>query len=130
MADKELTINKGNDSAVTKEQRAANWLTPAVDIFEDEESVTLTIDLPGVAKEGLRVGIDKGVLTIEAAAKTAGQGDAVFREFGSTGYYRRFQLPDSLQFDKIEANMKDGVLNLRLPKAEAARPRRIDVTVH
>jgi len=130
MADKELTINKGSDPAVTEERNVANWLTPAVDIFEDEESITLITDLPGVAKDGLHLGIEKGVLTIEAIGKAGEEGNPLFREFGNSGYYRRFQLPDSLEFDKVEANMKDGVLNLRLPKTAAARPRRIEVTVH
>jgi HSP20 family molecular chaperone IbpA len=107
-----------------------NWLTPAVDIFENETALTLVADLPGVPKDRLNLGIDNGVLTIEALAPTATDEGTLFREFGTTGYYRRFQLPDSLEFDQVAAELKAGVLTVRMPKSAAARPRRIEVTVH
>jgi HSP20 family molecular chaperone IbpA len=132
MSEKELTISKGNagDVDVAGNRKIDSWLTPAVDIFESEAALTLVADLPGVPKDRLSLGIDKGVLTIEALAPTLADEGALFREFGTTGYYRRFQLPDTLEFDKVAADLKDGVLTVRMPKAAKARPRKIEVTVH
>jgi HSP20 family molecular chaperone IbpA len=132
MSEKELTISKGNagDVAVAGNRKIDNWLTPAVDIFENEAAMTLVADLPGVPKDRLNLGIDKGVLTIEALAPTVADEGTLFREFGTTGFYRRFQLPDTLEFDKVAADLKDGVLTVRMPKAATARPRRIEITVH
>lgn len=113
----EVTVKKDN-AAVTAERRIENWLTPAVDIYENNDGLTLIADLPGVVRDALNLGVEQGVLTIEA-----GTG-------GSTGYYRRFQLPDHLDLEQIAAELKHGVLTLRLAKAEAAKPRRIEVTVH
>jgi len=132
MSEKELTINKGKggDVAFAGNRKVDNWLTPAVDIFENEEALTLVADLPGVPKDRLNLGIDNGVLTIEALAPTLTDEGSLFREFGTTGYYRRFQVPDTLEFDKVAAELRDGVLTVRMPKAAAARPRKIEVTVH
>jgi len=132
MSEKELTISKGNagDMDVAGNRKIDSWLTPAVDIFESEAALTLVADLPGVPKDRLSLGIDKGVLTIEALAPTLAAEGALFREFGTTGYYRRFQLPDTLEFDKVAADLKDGVLTVRMPKAAKARPRKIEVTIH
>jgi HSP20 family molecular chaperone IbpA len=129
MSEKDLTIGKGGDVA-TGERPVDNWLTPAVDIFENEDQLTLVADLPGVPKDRLHLGIDKGVLTIEALAPSTSDEHGIYREFGTTGYYRRFQLPDTLEFDQVAAQLKDGVLRVNMPKAAAARPRKIEVTVH
>lgn len=128
MTEKEIAVNK-EEIGAAKDRKVENWLSPAVDIFEDEEALTLLADLPGVPGDRLNLGIEQGVLTVEALAPAQEEG-SVFREFGSTGYYRRFQLPESLEFDKVSAELKDGVLTLRLPKAAAARPRKIEVSVH
>lgn len=128
MSAKELSINQEKNLAA--DRRVDNWLTPAVDIYEDEEKLTLLADLPGVPRDRLQLGIDQGVLSIEALAPASEQGGALYREFGTTGYQRRFQLPDTLDFEKIAADLRDGVLTLTLPKSAAARPRRIEVSVH
>ena len=114
---KELTVNKG-ENPLSTERRLENWMTPAVDIYENNDGLTLRADLPGVSRDQLNLGVEQGVLTIEG--KTA----------GSNGYYRRFQLPEHLDLEHIKAELKHGVLTLTLPKAEAAKPRRIAVTVH
>jgi HSP20 family protein len=132
MSEKELTISKGNEGDVTSagNRKIGNWLTPAVDIFENDGALTLIADLPGVPKDRLNIGIDKGVLTIEALAPTATDEGMLYSEYGTTGYYRRFQLPDTLEFDKVAADLKNGVLTVKMPKSAAARPRKIEVTVH
>ncbi|BCR06736.1 heat-shock protein Hsp20 [Desulfuromonas versatilis] len=130
MTDKNMTVKTETASPVRNEATRAGerYLTPAVDIFETENGLTLVADLPGVAKENLEIGIDKGVLTLEGrTGKPQGNGN-VYHEFSIPGYYRRFQLPDGLDSEHSSAELKDGVLTLKLPKAAAARPRRIEVT--
>jgi len=126
MANKEMAIKKNSEPRV--EKRSGEWLTPAVDIFETEEALTLVADLPGTGKENLQIGVEAGILTLQGPANT--EGEAFYREFGAGGYYRRFQLPDNLDLEKIAAELKNGVLTVTLPKAAAARPRRIEVSVH
>ena len=125
MGNKEIALKKGNELSVEKR---SDWLTPAVDIFETEDAVTLVADLPGMGKENLQLGVEAGILTLQGPADTGD--DAFYREFGANGYYRRFQLPDNLDLEKIAAELKNGVLTVILPKAAAARPRRIEVSVH
>jgi HSP20 family molecular chaperone IbpA len=114
MTEKELSVKK-EETGIARDRSAETWLSPAVDIYEDEETLTLFADLPGVPRDRLNLGIEQGILTVEALAPAED---------------RRFQLPESLEFDKVSAELTDGVLKLRLPKAAAARPRKIEVTVH
>lgn len=129
MSEKDLTFGKGGELG-SSERRVDNWLAPAVDIYEEDQILTLVADLPGVPKDRLNLGIDKGVLTIEALAPGVSDDQGFYQEFGTTGYYRRFQLPDALEFDQVAAELKDGVLKVVMPKSAAARPRKIEVTVH
>jgi HSP20 family protein len=124
MANKDMTTR--NDE-IRAPQRA---IRPAVDIYETEQGLTMLADLPGVAKDGLSIDIDQGVLTLRGDVGSTGRGDSLHREFALGSYYRRFTLPDELDFDKVTAELKDGVLTLTMPKAEAAKPRRIEVVTH
>lgn len=102
-------------------------LVPAIDIFESVESLTLIADLPGVDKSGLDINMEKGVLTIHGAVKMTDRGRPLLREFSSANYYRQFKLADQFDADKSYAELRDGVLILRIPKAEAAKPKRIEI---
>jgi HSP20 family molecular chaperone IbpA len=85
--------------------------------------------MPGVSKERLSVHTDKNTLTVEGDVQIAmGQGmDALYAEVHSTHYRRSFTLSGELEPEKTEANLKNGVLTLRIPKRSELRPRRIDV---
>ena len=106
-------------------------LLPPVDIFEDESGFTLIADMPGVTKEQLVVRVTGDNLLIEGAATVpvTGNMELVYGEIQSPQYRRSFTLSRELDPGKIEAKLANGVLNLRIPKAEEARPRRIDVSV-
>ncbi len=131
MADRSIT-NSGErqDQDFTEETRSGErYLRPAVDILEIEDGLVIRADLPGVAKEQLDIGMDKGVLTIQAQTKRAPRGPYVYREFELVNYFRQFQLPDVIDQSTARAEFKNGVLTLSLAKAEAAKPRRIEVKV-
>lgn len=104
------------------------YLKPAVNILEVEDSLVLTADMPGATKESLDINVEKGILTINAAASSDMPGHAVYTEFELAPYYRQFQVPESLNNEKARAEYTNGVLTLRLAKAEAAKPRKIQVT--
>ena len=112
-------------------QRTGPSLLPAVDIFEDAGGITLVADLPGVARKDLAIGVDGRSLTIEAPVQL-GESSAltsVYAEVRANHFRRSFELSSDLDTTKIDAGLRDGVLTLRIPKAEQAKPRRIDVRV-
>jgi HSP20 family molecular chaperone IbpA len=95
-------------------------LRPQVDILENSEEVLLLADVPGANGESVDVRVDEGVLTLQAQ-RTVASGQPV-------RYKRAFQLPESVDPDKITAELKNGVLQLHLRKFEKAKPRTIAVT--
>jgi HSP20 family molecular chaperone IbpA len=108
-----------------------HFVNPAVDIFETEDVLTLVADMPGVIKENREIDVDQGILSIKASADNQIKGDSLYREFRPSGYYRQFRLLEDFDAAKADAELKNGVLTLRLPNAEAAKPRKIAVkTVH
>jgi len=129
MADKSITNSVEQRTPERREETRSTerYLSPAVDIVETEEGLTLTADLPGVEKESLEIGIDKGILTIQGKADSGKRGNEIYREFQLMSYYRQFQLPEVIDQGKTIAEYANGVLTLRLFKAEAAKPRRIEV---
>jgi len=105
--------------------------TPDVDIFETEQALTLLADMPGVAPESLTIDLRDDVLTISGeAAPAAKSGESpLLVEYNTGTYYRQFSLSDIIDQQKIDAQLKDGVLTLTLPKVEKATPRKITVSV-
>jgi HSP20 family molecular chaperone IbpA len=127
----EKTMPPPEQKSVKQEETRSNenYLRPPVDILESEDGLTILVDLPGITKERLSIGIDNGILTIEGTADTVPAGREVYREFTVPSYYRQFQIPDELDQQQAKAELVNGVLTLRLFKSEAAKPRRITVQV-
>ncbi|MGE0385791.1 MAG: Hsp20/alpha crystallin family protein [Gammaproteobacteria bacterium] len=104
---------------------------PAVDVVEDAGGITLTADLPGVPRDKLSLHVEADTLTIEgeiALALPKGM-DATHVEVARPRYRRSFTLSKELNTERISAQFVQGVLELRIPKAEHAQPRRISVNV-
>jgi HSP20 family protein len=89
----------------------------------------MVADLPGVNKEDLDIRVADNVLTLQAKASHTSLGDVVHREFVIPGFYRQFELGEEIDQEKITAELKHGVLTVRLPKVEQAKPRRVQVEV-
>jgi HSP20 family protein len=102
---------------------------PAVDIFEDAGGITLLADLPGVTKERLDIKLDGDSLSIEGRVELDAPAEmrAIWAEVSVPRFHRTFALSRELDAGRIEANLKDGVLTLRVPKQAHAQPRRIEV---
>ena len=116
------------DSGTEAEQQRA--VLPAVDVFEDASGITLLADMPGVRKEQLELKVEGDALLIEGGVQTLTPEnlEAVYAEVRVPRYRRSFTLSRELDAARIEANLKDGVLTLRIPKQAHAQPRRIAVT--
>ena len=113
--------------ADSEQQRA---VLPAVDVFEDASGITLLADMPGVRKDQLELKVEGDALLIEGGVQALmPEGlEAVYAEVRVPRYRRSFTLSRELDTARIEANLKDGVLTLRIPKQAHAQPRRIAVT--
>ena len=116
-----------NESA----QRSDTALIPPVDVIEDSTGITLRADLPGVPKDKLSLQVEADTLTIEGEVKLAvPEGmEASYAEVSVPRFRRAFTLSKELDTAKVSAEFKHGVLTLRIPKAEHAQPRRIQINV-
>lgn len=103
--------------------------TPAVDIFETDEEITLLADMPGAKTAGMNIDLRENTLTLDAdVGSPEGPDEAdVLREYRTGKYFRQFTLSQMIDQGKIRAELKDGVLRLSLPKVEAAKPQKINV---
>lgn len=105
------------------------YLLPAVDVTEDASGITLYADLPGVAKDQLKLHVEADLLTIEGelGLNAPAEIEASHIEVTQPRYRRAFTLSKELDVEHIDAKFEHGVLTLRLPKAQHAQPRRIEV---
>jgi HSP20 family protein len=106
-------------------------LMPPVDVIEDSTGITLRADLPGVSKDKLHLQVEADTLTIEGEVSLSmpDHMEASFAEISVPRFRRVFTLSKELDVGKVSAELKHGVLNLRIPKAEHAQPRRIEIKV-
>jgi len=126
-----------NDEKITvraepaKRQPGEEAIVPLVDIYEIEDGTTVLVaEVPGAEAGSLDVRVDKGVLMIAAEAKGLDPGEQYARtyvDFTGGQYFRAFALSDEVDREKIEASIADGVLTVKLPRAAAARTRKIEV---
>lgn len=131
MAPNSLTERNDEMNVQTREETRSNerFIRPAVNIIETEEGLFVTADVPGATKENIDVNVEKGVLTISAPASHTMPGTSLYSEFELGSYFRQFTIPESLDHEKAKADFVNGILTLRIPKAEVAKPRRIEVQV-
>jgi len=125
----EMKTREGSEMLRRSEQDV--FLRPAVDIYEDGQEITVKADLPGVSRDRLEVQVDGNNLVIEGqAAVDMPKGmEALYADVHATRFRRSFALSNGLDTGNISAEMKDGVLTLRLPKRVELQPRKIEVTV-
>nr|MBF0222972.1 Hsp20/alpha crystallin family protein [Desulfobulbaceae bacterium] len=102
-------------------------VAPVVDIYENEDEILLYADMPGVVREAVTVNVDNGKLAISGVRNLKIEGVANWEEFDSVEYQRTFSVPQTIDVAKVNAELKEGVLRLHLPKSEAAKPRMIEI---
>jgi len=114
------------NSTATREKEL--WLAPEVDIHETADGYLLHAEMPGVGKDGLEVTVDNNQLTIEGRRNTVPEpGEVIFRESRDANYRRVFELNPAVDTSRIAAKVEQGLLTLRLPKAERVKPKRISI---
>jgi len=120
---------KAEVRAPAEQTRSGPTFTPAVDIFETDQEITVLADMPGVKAKDLAIDLRKNTLTLagDVESPEGAHEEEVLREYLTGKYYRQFTLSEGIDQSKIEAALKDGVLRLNLPKVQAATPRTITV---
>jgi len=121
-----------SDTQLSNDLSFADW-APSCDIEEEEDRYVIKADLPGVDKKDIDVKLENGVISIRGEKQTeteTGKGTKRHRTERFHGSFARsFSLPDAVKDERVEANYKDGVLSLVIPKAEEAKPKSIDIKV-
>ena len=122
-----LARSRGRDEGL----RTGMW-TPAVDIYEKNDSVVVKAELPGVERDQISVEVKDGILTLRGERKferdvKEESYHRVERSYGT--FLRSFSLPVSVDQDQVKATFRDGVLEVELPKKEQAKPRQIQVKI-
>src|ERR1700756_913224 len=110
-------------------QAARPVFLPPADIYETRDNIVVLAEMPGVAPDGIDITLERRVLTIRgrSAANNHAGYQRVYNEYVDGDYERVFTLSENIDRDRIEATLKDGVLQLVLPKAEAAKARKIEI---
>ena len=109
-----------------------DWV-PALDVYEDKDSFVVNTELPGLKREDINVSLQDGVLVVSGERKveekrTEGEIRRQERYYGK--FQRTLTLPAPVAADKVKAQYKDGLLTVTVPKAEEAKPKKIDVSVN
>ncbi len=133
MAEKTIPNTKNNETQMVKREitrEPDSFVTPLTDIYEEENGLKLVADLPGVDKEGLKLSVDKNILTIEGHITPDLDTGFLMREYEPSNYFRQFELAESVDQENINAELNNGVLKVFLPFAKETQPRMISVKIH
>ncbi len=116
------------ETPVAERTRSGNYFIPRVDIFETDSELVVLADMPGVRSEDVDLRYERGELMLHGKLpRREHAGQALLREYEDGDYYRVFQVHESIDSTKIEADCRNGVLTIHLPKAEVVRPRQVQV---
>jgi HSP20 family protein len=129
MAESSAIVPKKRSEMTTAERtRGGPYFTPRVDIYETESELTLYADVPGARPEDVDLRYERGELLLHARVQPRErQGQFVAREYEDGDFYRVFSIHESIDSTKIEAQCKNGVLTVHLPKTEAVKPKQVTV---
>jgi HSP20 family protein len=129
-AAQELQVQKKRELENKEETTIpARIFVPATDIYEGEDALTVILEMPGVEKNNVSIQVENGTLNVEGRLDLGKYRDLqpLYTEYNIGHYSRSFRLSTKIDQSKIAAEMKDGVLSLKLPKVEEAKPRTIQV---
>ena len=107
----------------------AGSFSPEIDVRSNDKEIVFSIDVPGIKREQLDITLENGVLSLRGTRKYEGDpGDKVWLGKSYGAFARSFNLPDHVESDKLYAELADGVLTVRIPRAEKSQPRRIPIS--
>jgi len=116
-----------------EQHRSDMVLRPTGDIFEKEDGITILLDMPGVSKERLDINTDRNNLVVEGEIEIdmPKETESLYADVRCTRYRRAFSLSgEQLDTEAVDANLKDGVLRIHIPRRAEMRPRKIEVKAH
>lgn len=125
------TTYRGPLSLINQLLPQSKATTPAINVYEDSDGYTIELEAPGTSKEDFKISFQEGVLHVSGATKEdAAEGKTcIYRERYAGRFVRSLALPERTVADKISAAYQNGILSIRIPKAEEAKPKQIEVTV-
>lgn len=130
MADTTTPVKNRTENFTPEATRNGNYYTPRVDIVETEGELLLYADLPGVRSEDIELRYEKGELILRARVhRTPVKGNLIHGEYDVGDFYRVFQVHETINAARIDAEFKNGVLIVHLPKQEAAKPKQVPIRV-
>lgn len=111
-------------------QLFSGW-SPALDLYQNSDAVVAVVEVPGMRKEDIDISLQDGMLTIAGEReRSSGEGEDAERTERFSGKFRRsITLPTRVDAGKVSASYKDGILTITLPKAEEAKPKKVEVTI-
>ncbi len=107
-----------------------SWMAPLVDIYETDDDYILMANMPGVNKEDVKIKLEDGDLIIMGRKHDNVYDENrhyLMKEIDSSNYYRKFNLSESIDDEKIDAAMENGILKIHLPKVERVKPKTIEI---
>jgi HSP20 family protein len=132
MPEQEIATKEKQQVQGIEQTRPGRYFMPDIDICENDDCLRLWADMPGVLEKDVDVMLKDGILTITGMASTASyeQLAPLYTEYNIGNYFRQFRLNEEIEESRIKARMKNGLLEVELPKREQAKPRRIEVTTN
>jgi HSP20 family protein len=131
MADKREMAVREKKELIAKEEKTVpgRYYVPYADIYETDDALAVVMEMPGVEKKDLNIGLENDVLKVDGRIDFSKYEsmEPVYSEYNIGHYARSFTLSNKVDRDKISANLEDGVLTLTLPKAKHAQPRKIEI---
>ncbi len=122
----DLTVR---EEALSERNRQIPTVAPMVDILENENEILLFADMPGVDRKDISINIDNGRLALSGIREVKPVGAVTWEEFADVEFRRTFSVPQTIDVAGVNAELKEGVLLLHLPKSESAKPRQIEIKV-
>jgi HSP20 family molecular chaperone IbpA len=129
MPQQEIVSKEKQQVEGTEKTRAGRYFVPDVDICENDDALRLWADMPGVTEKDVELVLKDSVLTIVGTVDAGiyDQLAPVYTEYNVGNYYRQFTLNEQVDSSRIKARMRNGVIEVELPKREQAKPRKIEV---
>jgi HSP20 family protein len=129
MPEQEIASREKQQVQGTEQTRPGRYFMPDVDISENDDALRLWADMPGVSEKDVSITLKDGVLTVIGVVSTAGYDELapLYTEYNVGNYVRQFTLNEQIDEASIKARMRNGVLQVELPKREQAKPRKIEV---
>ena len=130
-----ITSQQPQSTEIQSKAPARRYVRPAASITETTEGFVVQVEMPGVNRQGLEITFENGELTLVGHRAPAAPGhdvapapEALYRESRQADFRRVFEVDSTIDAARIGANLEQGLLTLNLPKAEAAKPRRIEIS--